>query len=65
MHNNHTDRLEELAKECINGLDDAHDQLFVPKGEFDLAFEEGKGFFKIMAMASRPPPGGMSMSIRQ
>ena len=41
----------------INGLAGAHDQLFVPKGKFDLAFEEGKGFLKIMAMASRAAAG--------
>jgi hypothetical protein len=41
----------------INGLAGAHDQFFVPKGEFDLAFEEGKGFLKIVAMGSRAAPG--------
>ena len=41
----------------INGLAGARDQLFVPKGKFDLAFEEGKGFLKIVAMANRAAAG--------
>jgi hypothetical protein len=41
----------------INGLAGAHGRFFAPKSEFELAFEEGKGFLKIVAMGSRAAAG--------